>query len=58
MQSNTIQQQAKPIANGGGDAFDLDISVLESGDGAATLINLTDDGCGSSCPNACATNIG
>jgi FxLD family lantipeptide len=37
---------------------DLDISVLESGDGAATLINLTDDGCGSSCPKACATNVG
>ena len=26
------------------DEFDLDISVLESGDGQATLINLTDDG--------------
>ncbi|MEN8654353.1 FxLD family lanthipeptide [Streptomyces sp. 21So2-11] len=40
--------------------FDLDISVLESlesGDGQATLINLTDDGCGSTCSNPCATNV-
>lgn len=39
------------------DAFDLDISVLESGDAAATLINLTDDGCNPSCPDSCATNV-
>lgn len=39
------------------DEFDLDISVLESGDGPASLIVLTDDGCGSSCPSACATNV-
>lgn len=37
--------------------FDLDISVLESGDGQATLINLTDDGCGSTCSSPCATNV-
>jgi FxLD family lantipeptide len=40
------------------DPFDLDIKVIESGDVAATLINLTDDGCGSTCPKACATNMG
>ncbi|MGW8552834.1 FxLD family lanthipeptide [Streptomyces tubercidicus] len=39
------------------DPFDLDISVLESGDGQATLINLTDDGCGSTCSSPCATNV-
>ncbi|MFC5198250.1 FxLD family lanthipeptide [Streptomyces kaempferi] len=39
------------------DEFDLDISVLESGDGQATLINLTDDGCGSTCASPCATNV-
>jgi len=39
------------------DEFDLDISVLESGDGSAALINLTDDGCKSSCPESCATNV-
>ncbi|MEV5338332.1 FxLD family lanthipeptide [Streptomyces sp. NPDC052676] len=39
------------------DEFDLDISVLESGDGAATLINLTDDGCGSTCSSPCATAV-
>ncbi|MEU4659489.1 FxLD family lanthipeptide [Streptomyces sp. NPDC023723] len=37
--------------------FDLDVSVLESGDGQATLINLTDDGCGSTCSSPCATNV-
>lgn len=35
--------------------FDLDITVLETSDEAARLINLTDDGCGSTCPLACAT---
>lgn len=39
------------------DPFDLDITVLETSDEAATLINLTDDGCGSTCPSACATAI-
>ncbi|MCX5206723.1 FxLD family lanthipeptide [Streptomyces sp. NBC_00237] len=39
------------------DAFDLDISVLESGDGSASLINLTDDGCKPSCKGSCATNV-
>lgn len=39
------------------DPFELDIRVIESTD-AASLINLTDDNCGSSCPNACATNMG
>ncbi|MFE0984308.1 FxLD family lanthipeptide [Streptomyces rochei] len=39
------------------DESDLDISVLESGDGQATLINLTDDGCGSICSSPCATNV-
>jgi FxLD family lantipeptide len=39
------------------DPFDLDIRIIESGD-AAVLINLTDDGCGSTCPKACATNVG
>ncbi|WP_329521862.1 FxLD family lanthipeptide [Spirillospora sp. NBC_01491] len=37
--------------------FDLDISVLESGDAAADLIVLTDDGCGSTCDSPCATNV-
>ncbi|AYA15825.1 FxLD family lantipeptide [Streptomyces alfalfae] len=39
------------------DEFDLDISVLESDDGSAPLINLTDDGCGSTCSSPCATNV-
>ena len=39
------------------DPFDLDIRVIESTDAAATLINLTDDGCGSTCASPCATNF-
>lgn len=58
MSANTIKQQSKPPnAAVGGDAFDLDISVLESGDGSASLINLTDDGCKPSCQGSCATNV-
>lgn len=51
-----LQPQAGTTAES--DPFDLDISVLESGDAAATLINLTDDGCGSTCASPCVTNMG
>ncbi|CAL9639185.1 FxLD family lanthipeptide [Streptomyces sp. enrichment culture] len=58
MNANTIKVQAQsPAATAGSDAFDLDISVLESGDGSATVINLTDDGCKPSCQGSCATNV-
>jgi FxLD family lantipeptide len=40
------------------DPFDLDIRVVEFGGRAADLIELTDDGCGSTCPKACVTNPG
>jgi FxLD family lantipeptide len=40
------------------DPFDLDIRVIESGDAAASLINITDDGCGSTCGGPCVTNVG
>ncbi|MBW1604622.1 FxLD family lanthipeptide [Streptomyces sp. JJ66] len=39
------------------DEFDLDISILESGDGSAVLVNLTDDGCSPTCEGSCATNV-
>lgn len=35
--------------------FTLDIRLIEQSD-PAPLINLTDDGCGSSCPSACTTS--
>ncbi|NEC21821.1 FxLD family lanthipeptide [Streptomyces parvus] len=58
MNANTIKGQAQsPSATVDGDAFDLDVSVLESGDGSATVINLTDDGCKPSCKGSCATNV-
>ena len=40
------------------DPFDLDITVLETSDEAATLINLTDDGCGSTCPRGSSRRKG
>ncbi|MFI6163922.1 FxLD family lanthipeptide [Micromonospora haikouensis] len=39
----------------GDDEFDLDVSLLEVAD-VAGLVNLTDDGCGSTC-TACTTNV-
>jgi FxLD family lantipeptide len=36
--------------------FALDIRLIENSDSLAQLINLTDDGCGSSCPNSCTTS--
>ncbi|WP_017623422.1 FxLD family lanthipeptide [Nocardiopsis chromatogenes] len=35
------------------EGFDLDIRLIETSDEAESLINLTEDNCGSSCPNAC-----
>ncbi|WP_405476473.1 FxLD family lanthipeptide [Streptomyces sp. NBC_00009] len=37
------------------DGFDLDVSLVEVADGAS-LTNLTNDGCGSTC-GACTTNV-
>lgn len=41
-----------------GDPFDLDITFIEHSPAAASalMIPTTDDGCGSSCPNACTTS--
>jgi FxLD family lantipeptide len=39
-------------------AFDLDIRALETEDAGPSLVRVTDDNCGSTCPQACATNIG
>jgi FxLD family lantipeptide len=55
---NTITPETRIDEVADTDLFDLDIAVIESGDQAASLINLTDDGCGSTCPKACATNAG
>ena len=58
MDGTTVARQARPAtAIASDDPFDLDISVLESGDGSAVLINLTDDGCKPTCKGSCATNV-
>lgn len=36
--------------------FALDIRLLENSDSLSQLINLTDDGCGASCPTTCVTS--
>ncbi|MGW7069449.1 FxLD family lanthipeptide [Streptomyces sp. NPDC054855] len=58
MNTNTLKDQVQSANTAtDGDAFELDISVLESGDGSASLINLTDDGCKPSCNGSCATAV-
>jgi FxLD family lantipeptide len=52
MSDNTLCQDSAETA----DEFDLDISLLEMADPAG-LVNVTDDGCGSTC-GACTTNPG
>jgi FxLD family lantipeptide len=37
------------------DEWDLDVSIVESGPAADTLIRMTDDGCGQTCQSACST---
>ncbi|MFV2104631.1 FxLD family lanthipeptide [Micromonospora sp. LOL_024] len=51
MASGTLE----PSATGSDDEFDLEVSLLEVAD-LAGLVNLTDDGCGSTC-TACTTNV-
>ncbi|MFL1375784.1 FxLD family lanthipeptide [Nocardiopsis protaetiae] len=36
--------------------FSLDITLVEDTDAFAESINLTDDNCGTTCPNACCTS--
>jgi FxLD family lantipeptide len=42
-------------AQTGASEFDLDVTLLEIAD-AAALVNVTDDGCGSTC-GACTTGV-
>ncbi|MFF2213412.1 FxLD family lanthipeptide [Streptomyces antibioticus] len=57
MTSRVTDQRARTAPSSlAQDPFDLDISVLESGDGQATLINLTDDGCAATCGSVCVSS--
>jgi FxLD family lantipeptide len=58
MQHSTKAQpgaEAPPAAPAATDGFELDVTLVEVGDPAG-LINLTDDGCGTTC-GACTTNV-
>ena len=56
MTANTAELNTQTGQPADLDPFDLDIHVIEFGDSAASLINLTDDGCGSTCASPCVTN--
>lgn len=59
MQSATMPSQkaatTTPVSDENGNPFDLNVSVLEAGDGTAAFINLTDDGCKPTCDGSCAS---
>jgi FxLD family lantipeptide len=38
------------------DAFDLDVSIVEGSDEVDVLVMSTDNGCSSTCPNACSNS--
>jgi len=50
-----VTEPLSGTATGATDPFDLDVSLLEIAD-PASLVNLTDDNCGSSC-GACTTGV-
>ncbi|WEH31955.1 FxLD family lanthipeptide [Streptomyces sp. AM 4-1-1] len=49
--SSTVTVPAGEDAEG----WELDVSIVESGPSADRLIQMTDDGCGSTCQSACST---
>ncbi|MFG2351548.1 FxLD family lanthipeptide [Streptomyces phaeochromogenes] len=51
----TITSSTTGQAPASSDGFDLDVSLVEVAD-SASLTNLTNDGCGSTC-GACTTNV-
>jgi FxLD family lantipeptide len=55
---SATELETQPDETSETDPFDLDIRFIENGSAAASLINLTDNGCGSTCASPCATNCG
>jgi FxLD family lantipeptide len=53
----TAPAETEPALSHEAGGFDLDIRLIESGDEADSLLNLTDDGCSASCPQSCVTNM-
>ncbi|MFJ4406794.1 FxLD family lanthipeptide [Streptomyces sp. NPDC088910] len=53
----TPTTKAQPVAasTAASDGFELDVTLVEVGDPAG-LVNLTDDGCGSTC-GACVSSV-
>ncbi len=49
---STATSEASPTPT----PFVLDITLVEDSTAFPDNINLTDDGCGSSCPNSCVTS--
>ncbi|MFC4470383.1 FxLD family lanthipeptide [Streptomyces xiangluensis] len=55
MSASTTELKPETSTTTEPDGFDLDVTLLEVADPAG-LVNLTDDGCGSTC-GACTTNV-
>ncbi|MEU4617393.1 FxLD family lanthipeptide [Streptomyces umbrinus] len=53
--NNTSSTTGQSPATASSDGFDLDVSLVEVAD-SASLTNLTNDNCGSTC-GACTTNV-
>ncbi|MCX4564278.1 FxLD family lanthipeptide [Streptomyces sp. GTA36] len=53
--NNTSITTGQSPATASSDGFDLDVSLVEVAD-SASLTNLTNDNCGSTC-GACTTNV-
>ncbi|MDP9792523.1 FxLD family lantipeptide [Catenuloplanes nepalensis] len=49
-QPTTVLDQDRPA-----DEFDLDIEFIEAGDTVERIIQMTEDGCGSTCASACTS---
>lgn len=54
---STLENHPRVMTSADHDPFELDITFIEQGATAAALLNVTDDGCGSTCPNACGTSF-
>lgn len=56
---STIELQSYPHNSAGPEVapFELDVRIVESDGSAATLINLTDNGCAPSCSGSCTTDV-
>ena len=56
--ASTLTEPAIETVGPDDDDFDLNIETFEVGGGVISPIELTNNGCGSTCASPCATNVG